>query len=67
MIQFKNSELKTVYLKRWINNGVRFVMIYSDKEGKSLKAIFNSTITSLPNKKRKVITLNYKKFLCSWI
>lgn len=60
-------ELITVYLKRVKNNDIRFVFVYSDKEGKDLKAIFNSTTTSLPNKRRKIITLNCWKYKCEWI
>jgi hypothetical protein len=59
--------MKTLYLKRQINNGIRFVMVYNDKKGTNLKAIFNSTITSLPNKKRKILTLNCFKFNIQWI
>jgi len=60
-------ELITVFLKRTVNNNVRFVMVYNDKKGKDLKAIFNSTVTSLPNKRRKIITLNCFKYKCEWI
>lgn len=60
-------ELITVYLKRIVNNNIRFVMVYNDKEANKLKAIFNSSTTSLPNKKRKVITLNCFKYKCEWI
>jgi len=60
-------ELITVYLKRTTNNNVRFVMVYNDKEGTKLKAIFNGTTTSLPNKRRKIITLNCFNYKCEWI
>ena len=56
-----------VYLKRGMSNGSKCVEVYNDKEGTDLKAIFNSDTVSLPNKRRKVITLNCFKFYCEWI
>jgi len=35
-----------VYLKRVVNNGVKCVYAYNDKEGTDLKAIFNGSIVS---------------------
>lgn len=60
-------ELKVVYLKRLLNNGIRFVFVYNDKDCKNLKCIFNSTTTSLPNKRRKIITLNCFKYKVEWV
>lgn len=60
-------ELKKVYFKRVVNNGIRFVYVYNDKEGRDLKCMFNSTLTSLPNRRRKFITLNCCKFKCEFI
>jgi hypothetical protein len=59
--------MNKVYLKRVVNNGVKCVYAYNDKEGTDLKAIFSDSIVSLPNKRRKVITMNCFKFICEWI
>lgn len=58
--------LKTVYLRRKTNqNGTKSVVVFNDKEATSLKAIIN--YGSLPNKRRKIITLNCWKYNCEWI
>lgn len=59
--------MNKVYLKRVVINGSKCVKVYNDKEGTDLKGIFNSCTGSLPNKRRKVITLNCFKFSCEWI
>lgn len=59
-------ELITVYLKRKTNkNGSKSVIIFNNKEATSLKAIINYGV--LPNKRRKLITLNCFKYKCEWI
>ena len=63
----KKPLLKTVFLKRWVNNGIKFVRVYRDKEGTDLKCSFNSTLTSLPNKRRKLVTLGCFKYKVKWI
>lgn len=54
----------TVYFKRHINNGVRFVMVYKDENCTLLRCIINSTVSSLPNKRRKNIIINGLKYNC---
>lgn len=59
-------ELITVYLKRKTNkNGSKSVIVFNDKDATSLKAIFNYGV--LPNKRRKLITLNCFMYKCNWI
>lgn len=59
-------ELITVYLKRKTNkNGSKSVIVFNDKDATSLKAILN--YGALPNKRRKLITLNCFTYKCNWI
>jgi len=59
--------LKTVYLKRIKIGDKSFVYVYSDKEATSLKAIYNRDSHVLPNRRRKIITLNCWNFRCKWL
>ena len=58
--------MQTVYFKRWINDGVRFVKVYKDENCTDLKCIINSTTSSLPNKRRKTIVINGMKYNCKF-
>lgn len=59
-------ELITVYLKRKTNkNGSKSVIIFNDKDATSLKAMLDYGV--LPNKRRKLITLNCFTYKCNWI
>lgn len=63
----KKEALLNVFLKRKINNGIKFVIAYHDKECKSIKAIFNSSTCSLPNKKRQVLIINDSPYNPIWL
>ena len=59
-------ELITVYLRRKKNqNGSTSVVVFNDKEATSLKAIIN--YGTLPNKRRKLITINCNNYKVEWI
>ncbi len=59
-------DLITVYLRRKTNeNGTKSVIAFNNKEGTSLKAIFN--YGPLPNRRRKTITINCNRFKVEWI
>ncbi len=53
----------TVYAKR-INGNVE---IYKDAACKNIVAHFSKHITTVPNKRRKQITLNSFKFNLQWV
>lgn len=59
--------MKTVYLRREYKDGIRCVFVYTSPDAQTVKCIFNGIITSLPNKARKIITINSVKYKCAWI